>query len=83
MPDGLRRAVAARDRGCARCARPPSLCEFHHLVPWEHGGTTDLANLAMLCRSCHVRHEALSVPNGGGRAPSATCRSGSLKLRAA
>ncbi|QYN37746.1 13E12 repeat family protein [Pseudonocardia sp. DSM 110487] len=23
VPDGLRRAVAARDRGCARCGRPP------------------------------------------------------------
>ncbi|MGE0298294.1 DUF222 domain-containing protein, partial [Pseudonocardia sp.] len=36
VPDGLRRAVAARDRGCARCGRPPSWCEIHHLTPWEH-----------------------------------------------
>ncbi|MGD9531969.1 MAG: HNH endonuclease, partial [Thermoleophilia bacterium] len=66
VPDGLRRAVAARDRGCARCGRPPSWCEIHHLTPWEHGGTTAIDNLAMVCRGCHVRHEALSVPNGGG-----------------
>ncbi|MGE3255477.1 DUF222 domain-containing protein, partial [Pseudonocardia sp.] len=38
VPDGLRRAVTARDRGCARCGRPPSWCEIHHLTPWEHGG---------------------------------------------
>ncbi|MGE0844562.1 DUF222 domain-containing protein, partial [Pseudonocardia sp.] len=45
VPDGLRRAVAARDRGCARCGRPPSWCEIHHLTPWEHGGTTAIDNL--------------------------------------
>jgi hypothetical protein len=37
----------------------------------------------VVCTSCHVRHEALSVPNGGERPPSATHRSGSLKLKAA
>ena len=53
IPDGLRRAVAARDRGCARCGRPPSWCETHHLIPWEHGGPTTLDNLALVCRACH------------------------------
>jgi 5-methylcytosine-specific restriction protein A len=55
IPDGLRRAVAARDRGCAHpgCDRPPSWCECHHIVPWEHGGDTKLSNLAMLCRAHH------------------------------
>ena len=55
IPDGLRRAVAARDRGCAHpgCGRPPSWCEVHHLTPWEHGGETKLSNLAMLCRAHH------------------------------
>jgi 5-methylcytosine-specific restriction protein A len=55
IPDGLRRAVAARDRGCAHpgCDRPPSWCECHHIVPWEHGGETALSNLAMLCRAHH------------------------------
>jgi uncharacterized protein DUF222 len=36
IPDGLRRAVAARDRGCARCGRPPSWCEIHHIIPVRH-----------------------------------------------
>jgi Domain of unknown function (DUF222)/HNH endonuclease len=55
IPDGLRRAVAARDRGCAHpgCDRPPSWCEIHHVVPWEDGGPTSLENLVMLCRAHH------------------------------
>jgi hypothetical protein len=63
IPDGLRRAVTARDRGCARCGRPPSWCEVHHLLPWEDGGETKLANLIMLCRVCHrlVHHAGWDV----------------------
>ena len=55
IPDGLRRAVAARDRGCAHpgCDRPVSWCECHHITPWECGGETKLSNLAMLCRVHH------------------------------
>jgi uncharacterized protein DUF222/HNH endonuclease len=53
VPDGLRRAVTARDRGCARCGRPPSWCEVHHIIPWESGGETELSNCVMLCKACH------------------------------
>jgi 5-methylcytosine-specific restriction endonuclease McrA len=55
IPDGLRRAVAARDRGCAHsgCGRPVSWCEVHHIREWEHGGETKLSNLVMLCRVHH------------------------------
>jgi hypothetical protein len=55
IPDGLRRAVAARDRGCAHpgCGRPVSWTECHHIIPWEHGGPTTLSNLVMLCRAHH------------------------------
>jgi 5-methylcytosine-specific restriction protein A len=55
IPDGLRRAVAARDRGCAHpgCGRPVSWTECHHIIPWEHGGPTTLSNLVMLCRVHH------------------------------
>ena len=55
VPDGLRRAVTARDRGCAHpgCDRPPSWCEIHHVVPWESGGDTSLANCVMLCKTHH------------------------------
>ncbi|MBW0120378.1 HNH endonuclease signature motif containing protein [Pseudonocardia oceani] len=55
IPDGLRRAVTARDRGCAHpgCDRPPSWSEIHHIHHWEHGGPTALNNLVMLCRAHH------------------------------
>lgn len=55
VPDGLRRAVAARDSGGAHpgCNRPPSWCEVHHIEEWEHLGETRLENLVMLCRVHH------------------------------
>ncbi len=55
IPDGLRRAVTARDRGCAHpgCDRTPSWCEIHHICEWENGGPTELGNLVSLCRVHH------------------------------
>jgi 5-methylcytosine-specific restriction protein A len=55
IPDGLRRAVTARDRGCAHpgCDRPPSWSEIHHIREWARGGATRLDNLVMLCRVHH------------------------------
>ena len=35
------------------CARPLAWCEAHHLRHWLHGGPTDLANLALVCRAHH------------------------------
>jgi hypothetical protein len=50
-----RAALVVRDGGCAvaGCDRPPAWCEAHHLVHWLHGGPTDLANLALVCRAHH------------------------------
>jgi hypothetical protein len=50
-----RRALAIRDGGCVfpGCDLPVSWCDAHHVTPWEHGGTTDLPNLASLCRHHH------------------------------
>jgi hypothetical protein len=47
-----RAALAVRDGGCVfpGCDRPPAWCEAHNLRHWLHGGPTDLANLALLCR---------------------------------
>src|SRR3954454_1048560 len=55
VPDGMRRAVTVRDRGCAHpgCTRPPSCCEIHHIREWELGGDTALSNLVMLCSAHH------------------------------
>jgi Domain of unknown function (DUF222)/HNH endonuclease len=55
VPDGLRRVVAARDKGCAHpgCGRTQSWCEIHHVKEWERGGETKLSNLVSLCRVHH------------------------------
>jgi hypothetical protein len=51
-----RRALAARDRGCAwpGCQMPPEFTDGHHLRHWIDGGGTDLEELALLCRHHHV-----------------------------
>ena len=50
-----RTALAVRDGGCVfpHCTRPLTWCDAHHLRHWLHGGPTDLANLALLCRAHH------------------------------
>ena len=58
---GQRRALYLRDRGCAfpGCTRPPRNCQGHHIVHWDDGGPTDLANLVLLCEHHHrVVHRA-------------------------
>jgi HNH endonuclease len=59
-----RAALVVRDGGCAvaGCQRPPAWCEAHHLRHWLHGGPTDLANLALVCRAHHR-----AVHEGGWR----------------
>jgi hypothetical protein len=51
----MHRALVARDRGCAfpGCDRPPRWCEGHHIVPWQSGGPTSLANAVLLCGFHH------------------------------
>lgn len=59
IPPALRRALAARDRGC----RFPGcgarrLVDAHHIEHWADGGPTDLGNLVHLCRHHHrLLHE--------------------------
>jgi hypothetical protein len=55
-----RRALRAMYRSCAfpGCDVEFDRCEIHHIVPWELGGPTDLANLIPTCsRHHHVVHE--------------------------
>jgi hypothetical protein len=55
-----RSAMLARCRTCEwpHCATPAAWCEAHHLQPWEHGGATDIDNLAWLCTAHHhLAHE--------------------------
>ncbi|MCZ3385904.1 MAG: HNH endonuclease [Actinomycetia bacterium] len=65
-----RRALAVRDGGCRfpGCTRPPRFTDAHHVVPWSHGGTTDLTNALLLCRYHHrlVHEGGWQVVCGGG-----------------
>jgi len=51
----LRQALNLRDRGCTfpGCEAPVGVCHAHHAVPWFDGGTTDLANTALVCPHHH------------------------------
>ena len=66
-----RRLLAMRDGGCTfpSCTMPPEWCEAHHIIFWEHGGRTDLDNLALQCklhhRLCH--RGAFSIARINGR----------------
>jgi len=57
VPLGIRRALVARDRGCAfpGCDRPPARCDAHHVRHWVDGGETSLGNCVLLCPT-HHRH---------------------------
>jgi len=52
-----RRALAAVHLTCAiaTCERPFTWTEIHHLHPWSHGGSTDLADALPLCGHHHRR----------------------------
>ncbi|MFY2786593.1 HNH endonuclease, partial [Rhodococcus sp. MALMAid1271] len=51
--ENQRTALTIRDRCCVMCGRPAPWCQAHHIAFWEHGGTTDLNNLALVCGECH------------------------------
>jgi hypothetical protein len=54
IPPALRRALAARDRGCRfpGCDRT-RFVDGHHIHHWAQGGDTSLGNLLSLCRRHH------------------------------
>ncbi|OUM40054.1 HNH endonuclease signature motif containing protein [Arthrobacter sedimenti] len=60
FPPHLRRALVARDKGCAfpDCSIPAPWCEAHHIDPWSRGGTTSIGNGVLLCsRHHHLIHQ--------------------------
>jgi hypothetical protein len=65
VPAGIRRALIARDQGCAfpGCRRPDSWTEAHHIRHWTNGGITALNNLVLLCGHHHdtVHHRGWTV----------------------
>ncbi len=60
IPPAMRRALAARDRGCQfeGCDRPDAWVDGHHVKHWADGGPTTMDNLTLLCRRHHRKvHE--------------------------
>ena len=61
----IRRALEARDQGCAfpGCERPPTWCAAHHIWHWEDGGPTSVDNTVLLCERHHivVHHQGWTV----------------------
>ncbi|MGH3822525.1 MAG: DUF222 domain-containing protein [Pseudonocardiaceae bacterium] len=57
VPLSIRRALVARDGGCAYpgCDRPPGMCQAHHCRHWVDGGDTSVENCVLLCET-HHRH---------------------------
>ena len=52
-----RRALVARDRGCAfpGCHRPVSWTDVHHVQEWDRDhGPTDIDNMCLLCSTHHT-----------------------------
>ena len=68
VPRPMRRALIARDAGCAfpGCGRPPRWCQAHHIWFWADGGPTALSNLALLCGHHHhlVHHHGWDIDIG-------------------
>jgi len=59
-----RRAITVRDRHCVwpGCRRPAGWCEIDHIIPWQAGGPTDVANGRLLCRYHHqLRHDGWTL----------------------
>jgi len=65
VPRGIRRALMARDGGCAfpGCGRPARWCHAHHIRHWADGGPTALTNLVLLCGHHHrvIHHDGWDV----------------------
>jgi len=63
-----RRALIAQYGGCAfpGCGRPPAWTQAHHIRHWIDSGTTDLANLVLLCATHHrtIHHHGWDVIAG-------------------
>ncbi|WP_429596272.1 DUF222 domain-containing protein [Arthrobacter crystallopoietes] len=55
-PEWLKRHVRLRDGTCRGlgCRTHWKHCEFDHTLAWEHGGKTELDNLALRCKPDHL-----------------------------
>ena len=77
IPAALRRLVTERAGGrCEYCLMPQSASAFahepDHIIPVQHGGKTEIENLALACLRCN-RHKGPNVgsfdPESGALVP--------------
>ena len=47
--------VFDRDAECCRSCGSPYFLECHHIVNRGAGGDSDICNLVMLCKDCHLK----------------------------
>ncbi|WP_284764310.1 HNH endonuclease signature motif containing protein [Arthrobacter sp. efr-133-R2A-63] len=57
FPPGLRRFIQARDDTCRTPYCDAPIRHIDHIIPWHHGGTTNLTNGAGLCEACNHTKE--------------------------
>lgn len=73
FPPQLRKALAARDHGCAfpGCGAPVSWTDAHHITWWSNNGHTSVDNGVLLCRRHHraIHHGGWQVYLGRDRHP--------------
>ncbi|WP_419841742.1 HNH endonuclease signature motif containing protein [Candidatus Poriferisodalis sp.] len=70
--DAQRLVLAARDGGCVACDAASEHTQPHHITHYQHGGLTEVSNLASLCEPCHhnlhTRHRTITTaPNNKPR----------------
>ena len=79
IPDAIRKAVIARDKGCAwpgGCHRRPAHCDVHHVKHKRHGGKTSSTDCVLLCQYHHdicvhrMGWDLELLPDGSTRATS-------------
>ena len=79
IPESIRKAVIARDKGCAwpgGCNRRPAAGDVHHVKHKKHGGKTSVRDCVMLCQYHHdicihrLGWEFELLPDGSTRAAS-------------
>lgn len=39
------------------CKRLASQCQMHHVIPWKHGGETNISNLIAMCATHNARND--------------------------
>lgn len=64
LPPALRRSILERYKQCVYCGAKRDLT-IDHVVPESRGGTDEVSNLVVACRSCNGRKESYTPEEAG------------------